>query len=361
MFVSLRKILVNLIAGVNLGVLFLLFSCVFSTYLSPESFPRVGLLGLVFPIFLVINLLFILFWLVFYVRFVWIPLVGLLLCFPFVRDYFPLNWPVEPPEGSLKVLSYNSAGIGYHSDNSEEYKSVADYILTHNADIVCIQEGNHTTSKSRIHLDKVMKGAGYHAACVEGERWDMIPCYSKYPILSAEALPYASLYNASVKYRILVGRDTLVVVNNHLESYKLTADDKAQYKDIIREPDREGVEQGARMLVNKMAEAVKLRGPQVDSLLVQLAPSNHLPTILCGDFNDSPISYTYRRFTDVYSSAFEDSGCGAGISFNQKGFSVRIDHIFYSRHWESYDTYVDCNISSSDHYPLITHLKRVEK
>ncbi len=361
MLTSLKRLLANFVAGVNLVFLLLLLGCVLSSYLPPESFPRLALSGLAFPVLLVVNLLFLPFWLIFQVRFVWLPLVGLLLCSPFIRDYFPLNVPSEPPAGTIKVLSYNTAGLGSWDKASNGPQHVIDYLVNSGADIICLQEACRPSNTWRGKLDKAMKEAGYHVGVVEGERWDVQPCYSKYPILSAEILPYVSKYNGSVKYRILAGRDTLVLVNNHLESYKLTADDKAHYKGIIREPDQPAAEQNARMLINKMADAVKLRGPQVDSLLVQLAPTNHLPTILCGDFNDPPITYTYRRFAGVYANAFEHSGNGAGFSFYQRGFNVRIDHVFYSRHWRSYHTDIDRNITCSDHYPIVTYLERVSK
>ena len=59
---------------------------------------------------------------------------------------------------------------------------------------------------------------------------DVLTLYSKYPILSTERIPFDSDINLSVAYRIKVGKDTVLVVNNHLESNNMTKADKAGFK-----------------------------------------------------------------------------------------------------------------------------------
>ena len=81
------------------------------------------------------------------------------------------------------------------------------------------------------------------------------------------------------------------------------------------------------------------------------------PIILCGDLNDSPISYACQQFSQNLKSAYALSGNGVGFTYHEGGFLVRIDHIMYSKEWESYGTYIDKTMKNSDHYPLITKLK----
>ena len=85
------------------------------------------------------------------------------------------------------------------------------------------------------------------------------------------------------------------------------------------------------------------------------------PVVVCGDLNDSPISYSCHRLSSRLKSAFRQSGNGLGLSYNQKGFYFRIDHIFVSDYWQTYETHVDKTAPWSDHYPMITYLKKHKK
>lgn len=356
-----KNILLRLVAGANAVTILFLLLCGLSTYFSPASYPRLSVVGLAFPAFLVVNLLFIPFWLIFHIRYVWIPFAGLLICFPFVRDYCPLNWPEEPPADAIKVISYNAHGFSGSTKDEAGHYAAADYLANSGADIICLQEAYKAATIKREYLDSVMKANGYHAAAITDVPDKGVICYSKFPVLSVASITYESQSNGSVLCQLKDGNDTLCLINNHFESNKLTPDDKTHYKEMIKDPELQKVENGTRRLVSKMAKAAALRAVQVDTVAARVRALKGTPVIVCGDFNDSPISYSYRVLTEVLSSAFEQSGNGLGVSYNQKGFYVRIDHILFSDEWESWHTYVDKSIPFSDHYPLVSYLKRAKK
>ena len=56
--------------------------------------------------------------------------------------------------------------------------------------------------------------------------------------------------------------------------------------------------------------------------------------------------------------AYRDSGLGIGISYNQRGFPVRIDHVFMSKDWKSSQTRIVDKLEVSDHYPIVTYLHK---
>ena len=177
-------------------------------------------------------------------------------------------------------------------------------------------------------------------------------CYSRFPILSAHPVKYASLNNGSIAYKIKVNGDTLLVVNNHLESNKLTEKDKEVYREMMKDPDKQKVSQGSRLLIGKLAEASAIRAVQADSIARLVASYKGGGIIVCGDFNDSPISYTHRVVGEGLNDAFVESGNGFGISYNQNHFYFRIDNILLSKNLKSYRCTVDNTIKSSDHYPI---------
>lgn len=344
-------------AGANItSSLLLLFSC-WSVYLVPADYPRLSLFGLAFPIFLVINILFLFFWLIFYVRYSLIPIVTLLLSFPYLNDYCPINWKKDPPKDALKVLTYNVAAFGGTEESKkQEDNEILQYVLKSDADIVCIQEA---TGPIRRLLDEKMKEAGYSVPKIVNENKELMEhAYFKMPILSVEAIKYDSESNGSVAYHLLYEGDTLLVVNNHLESNRLTVEDKSVYKSMIFDPEKEKMENGMRLLMRKMSNASVIRSPQVDIVTKYIKRDRSSSVIVCGDFNDSPISYTCNRFGKELVSSFVESGNGPGFSYNKDLFYVRIDHVFHSKNLKSYATQIDRSIKTSDHYPLITYINK---
>ena len=80
--------------------------------------------------------------------------------------------------------------------------------------------------------------------------------------------------------------------------------------------------------------------------------------ILCGDFNDSPISYAHRTLDKVLTDCYVATGNGPGISYHHNAIFVRIDNIMCSSHWTPYGCKVDRSARHSDHYPIYCWLKR---
>ena len=163
---------------------------------------------------------------------------------------------------------------------------------------------------------------------------------------------YESTYNGSMQYTLKVNEDTITLINNHLESNKLTKEDKVIYEDMIKDPNAKKVKTGLRQLIKKLAEASAIRSSQADSVAVAIANSKYPTIITCGDFNDASISYTHRILTQQLDDAFTQSGRGLGISYNLNKFYFRIDNILISPNQKAYNCTVDRSIKDSDHYPI---------
>ena len=339
----------------------MLWACGLSSGLNPAVHSHVALFGLGFPLLLLLNIAFIFFWLVFSIRYVWLPFVGMLLSVSYIYDYCPVNWPEKHPEDALKLLTYNTEFLARGEKNAEGRYPILDYLAASEADIICLQEGVAPKNLKSEYVDSIMAKAGYHIRRLHDGKAEPQFVYSRLPILSVHRITYESTTNGSLAVELLDGQDTVLLVNNHLESYKLTPEDKMKYKEIIKDPENGHAESNSKELVRKMAGASRLRGPQVDSVLNYVEKSGRRAVIVCGDLNDSPISYSCHRLSSRLKSAFRQSGNGLGLSYNQKGFYFRIDHIFVSDYWQTYETHVDKTAPWSDHYPMITYLKKHKK
>ena len=78
MIKQLRQISIKIVAGANIATIIIMFLLGFADYVNPETFPLLSTFGLAFPFFLVFNLLFLVFWAIFKLRMVIIPILGYL-------------------------------------------------------------------------------------------------------------------------------------------------------------------------------------------------------------------------------------------------------------------------------------------
>ena len=357
MIIKIKEFTRKVIAGANIATIMTMFAVGFSDYVNPADHPLLATVGLTFPIILVINVMFLFFWLIFCRRMVFIPLLGFVLCYVPVRKYIPMNIPHETPIGSIKVLSFNVHGYVYdEADNGNSFMRIIDYIKSSKADILCLQEDLGDWLHPKVHLDSLYA----HSVRIKvgSDSANALGVYSRFPIERHQQIHYESLRNGSLACWLDINGRKVIVINNHFESNRLTADDKTRYKNIIKgDLERDTMKKETRYIVHKLSEAVRLRGPQADLVAEFIRSHKDTPIIVCGDFNDTPISYTHRKVAEELTDCYMETANGPGLSYNQKGFNVRIDNILCSRHFTPFNCKVDNKIHASDHYPIYCWLK----
>lgn len=347
-----------------LNVLFFiaLVMATFAGRVSPEKGVLFAYASLMFPVFFLANIAFLLFWVVRLRKYLLLSLVGLLLSLPQFLVYFPMHKQnKELPAKTIKILSYNVRGFNYITHTEEEPNPTIKYILEQDADIVCIQEFGW--SKNDGYLDrkgilKAFKGYPYYRFTITVDsRWNFsgLACFSKYPIISSYKLPFESKYNASAYYCIKIGDRKLDVINNHLESNKFTSDDISAYKKVIKDVSSENIERFNDIIIQKMDQAYKTRAEQAAVVRDAIDNCEH-DLIVCGDFNDTPLSYTYHKIRGGLGDSFVETGFGPGISYNDNYFYFRIDHILHSPSLKAFNCKID-RIKLSDHFPISTYFE----
>ena len=228
------------ILAINAFFAVILLLSAYSPYIRPGAQGIMTAMGMMFPFFVVINILFLLFWLIFRSKYFFLPLITLLVCLPEIRLYIPFNFRTSNiPENSIKVLSYNVMTFDYLKTKNEENK-ILKYIKDNDADIVCIQDygaSGNTNYLTQKKIEAVLDQYPYHSITQVGDTraTNGMALYSKHPILSTKKINYPSQYNGSTAYEVKIGEDTLLVINNHLESNKLTGEDKASFTGILKD------------------------------------------------------------------------------------------------------------------------------
>ena len=208
----------RIIAGANIATIVVMLLIGYSDRVNPTVHPLIANLGLLFPVFLVANLAFLVFWLMFRARWALIPVAGLLIGFQPIRIYTPFNRNAATPEGSIKVMSYN---VFYFStwDDTDGPSEILSYIKRQNPDILCMQEFGSTGRKREIADSTLSAFYPHHDSADSPEGGDEICIYSRFPIVGKEKIEYASKGNNSAAFRVVTAKgDTTIVVVNHFET-----------------------------------------------------------------------------------------------------------------------------------------------
>jgi len=360
---TLKSILTNVVFGANVVAVLIMVAVGYSDVVPPDVSAYAACAGLIFPLTCILNLVFILLWLFIHWQRMWLSVLGFLCTYGPIHNYMPLHLEADvPEEGVLKVMTYNVCGYTADSDYPmERFDTIRDYIAAQQPDIVCLQEDNSQPKKGPKSFSSVFAyNDTTHVSNNNRGMVNMVGLHTRFPIIRKERIRYKSDANGSVAYFLrLDSGDTLIVVNNHLETTHLNQKERSRYKDMLRgQMTRDTVEAETRHLVNKLGAAMVLRAPQAQAVSrwVRLHADRY-PVIVCGDFNDTPISYTHRTVGRGLTDCFVETGRGLGLTYNQKGFNLRIDHIFCSDQLKPINTVVDSKFACSDHYPVISWLK----
>jgi len=352
-------LLINILAAIMM-----IFSGYSPTLVNPHIHPLLSTTGLFFSIFLFINAGFVAFWVIFYWKYIIVSAVALLVCGSAIKDIVPFHFRTkEIPPYSIKVLSYNVMSFdNEEKDSSQNMNPMLNYIKNQHADIVCLQEFEFAPPDDINHLRekdirKVLGNYPYYYTCLtNGHLRDRQAIFSKFPILAEIPIPYKSIFNGSEAYELDIRGKRVTLINNHLESNKLTQYDKQVYTDMIKNPSSKNVPSGYKLLFGKLADASKIRAAEADSVAKFINNCKNKYLIVCGDFNDSPISYTHSTIVEKLKDAHTESGFGFGISYNRNHFYFRIDNIMVSPNMTTFNCEVDNKIDASDHYPIWTYI-----
>ena len=356
----LKNILLSVLTGASVMVAAATVAVAYSDRLDPIAHPVLACAGMVFPIFLVANLVVLLLWLMVKWRRVWIPIAAFVLAFPSIRIFMPLHTSSETPEGCIKVLSYNVAAYGGNYRYNQAMDTIFGYLKQQKADIVCFQEDMTVKFNPVEHFPELYPyNDTVHVTPPGYPLINAVGIHSRFPIIRRERISYESLANGSVAFFLQIGADTVIVVNNHLESTHLSTDDRQRYKAMMRgDMDRASTKEETRLILDKLSKAMAQRAEQAKAVSRYIEQHRGYPLIVCGDFNDTPISYVRRTIAQGLTDCYVDTGNGLGLSYNQRGFNFRIDHIMCSSHFKPYNCYVDDKMDASDHYPIICWLER---
>ena len=360
----LKAIISILIRIVYFVFLISLLLSYFAPYANPKSFWIFAFFGLAYPWLLIANVFFLLYWIIRWKKLYWISLVVILIGWNNMKNLFHFGGGTENTKNGIKVLSYNVRNFDLYNwtHNKNTRNKIFFFLKDESADIVCLQEffqgdsGHYETLDSVIAVTKsVDNHIKYTYSKRKKDHWG-IATFSKYPIIFKGKVPFKyKSNNICIFSDLKIGNDTVRVYNMHLQSIRF---DYADYKFIeaLKENndtlDADDIGIASKNILRRIKRAFIKRTTQAEKILAHINSCKY-PVIICGDFNDTPFSYTHHLFSEKYQDAFMESGSGIGNTYAGIVPSYRIDYIFYSSQFTSSNFEVHSE-ELSDHYPIST-------
>ncbi|MBR3677510.1 MAG: endonuclease/exonuclease/phosphatase family protein [Alistipes sp.] len=318
-------------------------------YISPAKTGILSTVSLAAPILYLLDVVVALYWVV---RMRWQPLVVMLLVVIVGAFYAPRYFVADvwrdynkkhPESRYIKILSYNVRGGLSEAE--------ADTIRSYRADILCLQEAAISNEHWKTLCTK------YNTTYREGKSVGTCHILTRYRILRSGQIDTLHQQHG-VWADIAINKDTLRVVNLHLQSTSISSEDTKflEHHEYIHDEERDNK---FWSIVTRLADKNVVRAAQAD-VVRNFLENTKYRVVLCGDLNDVPMSYTYRTIRGDLNDAFLEAGDGYAYTYNTEYRLLRIDNIFVSPSIDVATYEVDTTVHLSDHYPVIARIKKFE-
>ena len=342
LFFSVSFRLVLIVAAMAMGLSYI------SVFTDPSVFSFPMFFGLFFIPIAIINFILLIAALVKRSRSAWIPLIVLLPFLLFADSFFRIGNDSKDEgteyKGSLKIESYN---VGMFSSANPERerencrRQIAGHLEKEGAAIVCLQE---FYAADYLQADTIFSRQYPYRhyklfRTRDGHLFGNI-ILSRWKIAGSGSMTFPASTNLSIFADIDIGHDTLRIYNNHLESYNIS------FTSIIKK-----LTDSQKEIQEKMKGTTIKRSDQVNTILENIGHSRH-PVIICGDFNDTPLSYAYHRLSKGRKDSFKEAGKGFAATFAPLWPLLRIDYILFPKEFSGISHHTP-RINLSDHYPVI--------
>ncbi|MBQ8544805.1 MAG: endonuclease/exonuclease/phosphatase family protein [Alistipes sp.] len=312
----------------TVAVVVLFVLTLFVPRLDPRVWGELTTLGIVAPFVYAAQALMTLYWIMRWRLWVAVPMIlislfGLFNVSTFYRMELRRTY-AEPKydRQAMKVMTYNVRS--FIDDNGKRnIDSMAAMIRSINPDILCFQEFGFKDA-----MDTLLKNMNGLPKSLN--RNNLSPAiYSRYPIINAERIDKQKNY---LWADLVVRDDTIRVFNLHLHSTTIRKADKNYIENNEYIDDEESEEQ-LRSMLTRLTENNKLRASQVDTIK-QIINASPYPVIVCADFNDTPVSFTYRKMSRRLRDTYREQGRGYAHSYRGFYDMLRIDYILCSKEFE---------------------------
>lgn len=178
----------------------------------------------------------------------------------------------KPNTHSLRLVSWNAEGFQLNKDTLQ---ASAAFIRNLHPDVICLQERPHD---NLLHRDSISEAFGYPYRVFNSREDEVLnlAIYSHFPLSNMKEYYFPDSYNKVLQIDLQYEGRIIRLFNIHLQTTGMTP-----------------AFQGNNLLHTYQLNA-RERNRQAQ-LVAEAVASSPYPVIVCGDLNDTPISYAYRK------------------------------------------------------------------
>ncbi|HPA11610.1 MAG TPA: endonuclease/exonuclease/phosphatase family protein [Bacteroidales bacterium] len=348
---------------VNICFLVMLLISYCAPIYSPDVFFFPAIIGLFYPILLIINFAFVIFWLIQLKIYFLLSLLAIIAGWNIMKKNVGINKNKYPEElqSGFKYLSYNVRLFDqFKWVKGQDYftrDAIFKFIASESPDVLSFQEffhGDENYFPTIGPFIKMQLTDYYHVdySKVAGKQKHYgLATFSRFPIVNKGSIRFAnSTSNSGIYTDIVINSDTIRVFNFHLESIRLSNADYNYVAEFIDPSIQSQRNSSSDIILGKFKKAFIKRAEQA-RIAAEYIQKSPYPVIVSGDFNDTPISYSYHLISKGLDDAFLKAGRGLGTTYAGKIPFIRIDYILNSKKLTS-SNFTIHKVSYSDHYPI---------
>lgn len=358
-----KKYLYRLFLSVNIIFALALIFSYLSVNINPDKLAFPALFGLAYPYLLLINLVFAVIWAIALKPEAFISVIIIAAGFTHFSNYIKIRKPSGDKTGTFRVLSYNVRLFNYFEgkNNRISEKEILEMLKNQQSEIICLQEfylvGD--PGQKQLAIISALGGAYYsHFKIVRAGNngYYGIATLSRFPIIGKSDIIHEKSSSLSIYSDIRIGNDTIRIFNNHLQSFQLQRMERTFINEMVQSSDDKEALNEIVTISASLRKGFIRRASQAAAVKDEINRCPY-PLIVAGDFNDTPISYSYRKIRKGLKDSFVTSGFGAGFTYKGNYPPNRIDYILY-------DDILECRqfdiikVRYSDHYPIIAYFRK---
>ena len=345
----------------NIGAAALLLS-----YLAPVTDPGkllfIAVLGFGYQVLLIMNILFIVYWIVRYRLYFLISTVGILAGITILTANFGFHLSnyknnKNGEEGAIRMMAYNVRGFNGIDkyENKPIDKEIIQIVNEVQPDIINFEEFWEKKSDSGATIkttEKNLKTDNYYfkkfATSSSGSSGNAI--FTKFPIVDSGYIASPGILNTKAIFvDVKIKSKIIRIYCIHLAP--VTMDDEEKRRNLNGRLSLNKIP----FITGKLDSAFLLRSRQVSIIKKHMSACRY-PYIVAGDFNDTPISFAVNKLSEGLKNTFIEKGSGLGTTYYNRFPKLHIDYILVSRQFDVLN-YQTMDKELSDHKPIISDLR----
>ena len=359
--------MIRFLRKLNLWVILFTLLAYIAPYVSPAQMSFLMFMGVAYPWLLVVNIIFVALWALSRIRYWWYSAAVILVGWGYLTTIFGIHFrSMKSPSTALhtegvgldttiRVMSYN-----LHGAVAPAIKNVilgrlelSHFLEKQSPDLLCVQEfilaWGESFDKQMLDDIPFLKTYPYWVRLKGND----LAIFSRFPILDSGILLNRNESNGCTFADISVHNKILRFYSLQLQSNIVSdiADDLVKKKDMTDDDSWFSI---GRILTRFRRHGI-VRAHDSELIKKHIDASPY-PVIICGDFNDIPVSYTYKVLSGGFTDAFQETGRGFGTTYSGHIPALRIDYILTDPRLIPLNHTI-FHVRHSDHYPVMSDIQ----